>query len=113
MGEIILFAQQISLPTEYEIKIKNSKMPPVKFSHIKHSTEYQIDCKICHHKSKVPAKGVQKCIKCHDLKEEKEGVPKAMSAYHKNCLNCHKKINIEQEKSAPIRCNECHKRFLK
>jgi len=110
MGGAILLAQEIFPPTECEIKIEGSKMAPVKFSHAKHITEYKVNCKTCHHKAKDFTKGVQKCSECHGLEKGKEGAPRVMLAYHKNCINCHKKINAEQEKAAPTKCNQCHKK---
>lgn len=107
-GSAYILAQQI--PQEYVISIEGGKMAPVKFSHAKHATEYQIACKECHHKEADPTKGVQKCVECHGLEEGKEGAPKAMLAYHKNCIDCHKKVNAEQQKAAPTKCNECHKK---
>jgi len=107
LGGTYLLAQQV--PEECVVDV-GGRMAPVKFSHAKHATEYKIDCKTCHHKAQDPTKGVQKCVECHGLKGGKEGAPKAMLAYHKNCVNCHKKVNAEQQKKAPTKCNECHKK---
>ena len=108
LGGTYLLAQQF--PKECVIVVPGGKMPSVKFFHAKHVTEYKVSCKTCHHKTEDFTKGVQKCGECHGLKEGKEGAPRAMLAYHKNCVNCHKKVNAEQQKNAPVKCNECHKR---
>jgi len=108
LGGTYLLAQQV--PKECVIVVPGGKMPSVKFLHAKHVTEYKVSCKTCHHKTEDFTKGVQKCSECHGLKEGKEGAPRAMLAFHKNCVNCHKKVNTEQQKNAPIKCNECHKK---
>jgi len=93
----------------YDLKLEGAKFPPVKFSHAKHSTDYKVDCKVCHHKEADPKVKVQKCTDCHDPAEAKNGASKAMDAYHKNCIDCHKKA-VEEGKAAPTKCNECHKK---
>lgn len=111
IGVTILVAQQI--PTECEIIVEGAKMAPVKLLHEKHATEYKIDCKVCHHKEEDPTKGVEKCSTCHGLMggtEKAPDAPKNMLAYHKNCIDCHQKVNTEQGKAAPTKCNECHKK---
>lgn len=111
LGGTYILAQQI--PEEAVITVPGGKMAPVKFLHAKHSKEYQVDCKVCHHKEEDPTKGVEKCAACHGLEggtEKAPDAPKAMLAYHKNCIECHKKVNAEQGKAAPTKCNECHKK---
>ncbi len=93
----------------YKLHWEGAKFPPVDFTHKKHIEDYKIDCKLCHHKDPNPAQGVQKCISCHDISEPKGNAPKAMDAYHKNCIDCHKAEN-EIGKAAPTKCNDCHKR---
>lgn len=93
----------------YNLKIEGGKFPPVKFTHAKHSTDYKIDCKVCHHKEADPKAKAQKCTDCHNPAEAKDNVPKAEDAYHKNCIDCHKK-EVEAGKSAPTKCHECHKK---
>ncbi|MCS7203327.1 MAG: cytochrome c family protein [Thermodesulfovibrio sp.] len=93
----------------YMLHWEGAKFPPTEFTHKKHAEDYKIDCKDCHHKDPNPAEKVEKCISCHDIAEAKGGAPKAMDAYHKNCIDCHKKEN-EAGKSAPVKCNECHKK---
>lgn len=101
-GITLVYAQQ----DVYELKIEGGKFPPVQFTHAKHVTDYKIDCKVCHHKEADPQVKVQKCVECHDPVEVKNGACKAMEAYHKNCIDCHKK----EGKAAPTKCNECHKK---
>ncbi|MDI1471255.1 MAG: cytochrome c3 family protein [Thermodesulfovibrio sp.] len=93
----------------YKLHWEGAKLPPTEFTHKKHAEDYKIDCKVCHHKDPNPAEKVAKCISCHDIAEAKNGAPKAETAYHKNCIDCHKKEN-EGGKAAPTKCNECHKK---
>lgn len=93
----------------YKLHWEGAKFPPTEFTHKKHAEDYKIACKECHHKDEDPAKGVKKCISCHDIAEAKGDAPKAMDAYHKNCIDCHKKEN-EAGKAAPTKCNDCHKK---
>jgi hypothetical protein len=114
-----------------EITIKNDGWPqvkyePVKFSHKKHSAEYKIPCKECHHVYKdgknvwEEGQPVQKCSSCHNvykLGKDLQGASDAekklslFKAYHDNCVGCHKKENKEkgkEEAKAPVKCTECH-----
>lgn len=97
----------------YKLHWEGAKFPPTEFNHKKHAENYKIDCKKCHHADANPAEKVMKCIECHDptgeKAAEKGGGIKAMDAYHKNCIDCHKKEN-ETGKSAPTKCNDCHKK---
>jgi len=93
----------------YDLKLEGAKFPPVKFNHAKHTTDYKVDCKVCHHKEADPKVKAQKCTDCHDPAEVKDGSPKAMDAFHKTCIECHKK-QAEAGKAAPTKCNECHKK---
>jgi len=106
-----------------EILIKNEGWPSDKYenaklTHTKHSKEYKIQCKDCHHMYKdgknvwEEGQKVQKCSECHnvyklgkDLREatEEEKKLSLYKAYHDNCKGCHK----EKEKG-PVKCNECH-----
>lgn len=111
LGGTYILAQQI--PEECEIIVEGAKMAPVKLSHAKHVDVYKVDCKVCHHKEEDPNKSVEKCSTCHGLTggtEKAPNAPKNMIAYHKNCIDCHQKINTEQGKAAPTKCNECHKK---
>jgi len=105
------------------IVIKNDgwtkvKYEPVNFSHKKHSTEYKVTCKECHHLYKdgkniwEEGQAVQKCSSCHNVyklgKELREASAqeKKLSlykAYHDNCKGCHK-----TNKKGPTKCTECH-----
>jgi hypothetical protein len=62
-------------------------------------------CMGCHHMSPLQKKGaVPACITCHAPKAEPTGkVPTLVSAYHRQCLGCHKKMETQ-----PTDCTGCH-----
>ena len=111
-----------------EITIKASIWPsptktPVKFSHAKHAQEYKIACTQCHHVYKdgkntwKEGDQVEKCDKCHTeatVQGEAKLPPEEKKlnlklAFHKNCLDCHKKLKAENaESKAPVTCVQCH-----
>ena len=71
---------------------------------LNHSTHANIPCTDCHH----PVEGVEeidyRCHNCH-TQESKDSLT-TKKAFHKNCRDCHKKLEIE---SVPKKCKECHK----
>lgn len=97
----------------YKLHWEGAKFPPTDFNHKNHAEKYKIDCKHCHHTDPNPAEKVTKCITCHDpsgdIAATKGGGIKGMDAYHKQCIDCHKKEN-ESGKNAPTKCNDCHKK---
>ena len=90
------------------------KKGPVKFSHVKHNKEYKVSCVECHHVYKdgknlwKEGDHVDKCIVCHDPVEEKDKVIKLQDAFHKNCRDCHTKVNKEGKEAPYKKCTECH-----
>jgi hypothetical protein len=104
------------MPDKITIDTKGYKKDikgPVEFSHVKHSTDYGVACTECHHEYKdgknIWKKGdpVKKCVECHDPQENQGNAKKLMTAYHKNCKDCHKKA-AQEGKKAPTKCNDCH-----
>lgn len=105
------------IPDKITIDTKGYKKDikgPVEFNHAKHSTDYGVACTECHHEYKdgknIWKKGdpVKKCNECHDPQENKGEVKKLMTAYHKNCKDCHKKAVQEGKKAPDKKCNDCH-----
>jgi len=90
------------------------KKGPVKFNHVKHNKEYKVSCVECHHLYKdgknlwKEGSHVDKCIVCHDPVEEKDKVIKLQDAFHKNCRDCHTKVNKEGKKAPDKKCSGCH-----
>ena len=96
---------------------------PVRFPH---SLHFDLNCKQCHHNWDAiqPIKG---CASqgCHDQifsKKKATEKPGFKSAYHQNCIGCHKALNRERikmekvrftpsktlPKSGPTGCIDCH-----
>jgi hypothetical protein len=101
------FAQKAPADT-VSLKLEGAKMAPVAFSHPTHVDKAKIECTVCHHKEK-DTKEYQSCLKCHLLKDAKDGAPLAKEAFHKQCQTCHKE-SVKKGVSAPTKCNECHKK---
>jgi len=95
---------------------KNRK-GPVEFSHLNHIEDYGLSCEECHHdymdSKNVWKEGdwVNKCTECHDACKSDGNVKKLKVAFHKNCIDCHRKIKAEWGSTdAPFRdCRGCHK----
>ncbi len=103
------FASAQKKPTEPIIlQIKNAKLPPVPFSHNIHAEKEKINCTVCHHKDR-DVKNPKPCISCHPLKATGNGQLSAKVTFHKNCITCHK-TNNSKGKTAPVKCNDCHKK---
>ena len=75
-----------------EIKLE-AKMGTVTFNHAAHQGLVP-DCATCHHTG-----GFEACTSCHDGTK----APKSKDAFHKTCIDCHKK-----EAKGPSKCKECH-----
>jgi hypothetical protein len=66
------------------------------FNHEQHSQGYGLECIECHH--------VESCSHCHQKKIIQVDLEEAKVALHKNCLNCHRGMEV-----GPRQCDECHK----
>ena len=66
-------------------------------------------CGGCHHNS-PPSLNPPKCASCHGeaFKNEQDGRPGLKGAYHGQCFDCHKVMEIE--KPAATDCIKCHKK---
>ena len=93
----------------------------VQFTHTKHFEDYKIGCGDCHHDDNAEpladlksGDSVVGCIECHPKpgkapKAEKDSLEYHTEALHKNCIDCHKKYNTENNtKAAPQACGKCH-----
>ncbi len=63
-------------------------------------------CQGCHHNSPV-SKKPPRCGNCHGkpFDENNPSRPGVMGAYHRQCMGCHKEMNIEKA----VGCTDCHK----
>ncbi len=102
-----VFAQK-KAPEVMTLKVEGGKLAPVPFPHALHAEKHKIQCSKCHHKEPDPTQP-ELCIKCHPVKDAKEGVPLFKDAYHKLCIDCHKEV-VAKGNKAPTKCTECHKK---
>lgn len=94
-----------------------------------HSTHFIFDCKTCHHKWKGESQIVGCSTSgCHDLEKSPKKTKKDLmskyykTAFHKQCIGCHKKMKIKNKKmemsyaviktplpkTGPTGCVKCH-----
>lgn len=90
---------------------KERKKTPVVFPHAKHKA---LKCTDCHHEYKdgkvnvwKEGQEVKKCDACHKLADEGK-VVKLETAYHKQCVECHKNFKKEKKPTGPTACTKCH-----
>jgi predicted SprT family Zn-dependent metalloprotease len=110
-------------------EVKNRKKGPpkfklVRFTHQKHTQDYEISCGDCHHDASnqaldlKPGDSVQRCVECHTKltkdKKNRKDIMVLENAMHDNCISCHKAFNKEQgdpkgmKGPAPASCGKCH-----
>jgi hypothetical protein len=77
---------------------------PVTFSHQWHAemSELSGGCTMCHHYN--PPGGILPCRECHSVSRTREqmGRPDLKAAYHRQCLDCHRRWSHSTE------CDGCH-----
>jgi DnaJ-class molecular chaperone len=88
-----------NVPETYTLGRLAKVYEPVAFSHEAHALMAG-DCATCHHHSE--AGQTPSCDKCHGASKE-SGVPGLKDAYHRQCMGCHKKMEV-----GPTGCAECH-----
>ena len=107
------------VPSEVKIQnegYKSDKKGAVNLSHQKHVEEFKLACTECHHEYKdgqnVWKEGnpVKKCAECHNPLKKEGKIHKLQNAYHKNCKDCHKKVDKSGEKAPHKKCNDCHEK---
>ena len=112
---ILAAADAVTPPEKVTINnegYKSDKKGAVEFSHAKHVSEYGAACTDCHHEYKdgqnvwKEGDAVKTCVSCHDLDNDQDNAKKAMTAYHTNCRDCHKKSGKDTAPSS--KCTDCH-----
>jgi hypothetical protein len=91
-----------NVPETYTLGRLAKIYEPVLFSHGMHSLVAE-DCAVCHHHREAghpPA-----CHNCHgvSLGSQESSMPGLKDAYHRQCIGCHKEIDM-----GPTGCIECH-----
>jgi predicted CXXCH cytochrome family protein len=96
--EVSIGPAEITLQTE-------SARKPADFPHRQHQEAYS--CTVCHH-AKDEIMVIEKCAGCHTPDISNPEVNSYKKAAHKLCKDCHKTVNSEEGKDAPIKCSGCH-----
>ena len=101
------FCVEVSIgPEEVMLKTKEARKPAF-FPH--HVHQDMFSCNKCHHVNKG-VMVIDDCDKCHNLDISNPDVNSFKKAAHKLCKDCHKAINKEEGREAPVKCSGCHPR---
>jgi hypothetical protein len=105
-----------ALMNKYEVvKLPHRKIVNTLFNNIKDNKlaryfhrEKGTLCQGCHHNSPA-AKKPPKCASCHGkpFNEKDPFKPGLMAAYHRQCMECHKAMDIK--KPVSTKCTACHR----
>jgi DNA-directed RNA polymerase subunit RPC12/RpoP len=107
-----LYAQEAEIYIEDASVDKTNGRSAVYFPHERHME--LLDCLDCHHdyqkgenvleEEDLEEDGLSRCTNCHTNKASIE----LKKAYHRQCMNCHRTINKNEERNLPITCKDCH-----
>ncbi len=121
---IISGAAGVILPLEREPdSVLRNRFGDVTWNHELHARMEDIaNCTVCHHTTKQGEMSPQSCQTCHKLPDNVDDIitpelftepvkvtyegkngPPAMTAFHGNCLGCHRTM-----KKGPTICRDCH-----
>lgn len=109
-----LFAQESEIHIENSGAYRHKSRPAVYFPHEAHMEIYE--CLDCHHDYKdgknileednLDEDGSARCARCHS----KNASVVLKTAYHRQCMGCHRLINKQENAFLPITCQDCHNR---
>lgn len=101
-----------------DVILLKASLGTVRFQHKVHSETRKIACATCHHVSRPEKPGTapqEACSTCHTLTARPPMKTKLQAAFHNptatagTCIDCHKEQNAKG-KSAPVKCQECHRK---
>ena len=109
-----LYAQNAEIYIENTESYPSKSRPAVYFSHETHMETYE--CLDCHHdylggknildENDLDEDGSAGCAQCHA-----EIAPiELKTAYHRQCMGCHRLVNKQEAAGLPITCEDCHNR---
>ena len=99
------FGLEVSIgPAEIILQTESARKP-ADFPHRQHQEEYS--CTACHH-AKEGIMVIEKCVSCHNTDISNPDLNSYKKAAHKLCKDCHKGVNNEEGRDAPIKCSGCH-----
>ena len=113
-GGVRLYAQESEFYIDNASAHHSNSRPAVYFPHEIHMETYE--CLDCHHdyqsgenvldEDDLEEDGNARCAACH-LKSASIGLK---SAYHRQCMGCHRLVNQQDGARLPITCGDCHPR---
>jgi c(7)-type cytochrome triheme protein len=114
VGYSSLYAQDDDIYIENTAIYHSKSRPAVYFSHENHMDSY--DCLDCHHDYQNGENVLDEddlendentsCASCHS----KEASIDLKTAYHRQCMGCHRRVNKQEADTSPITCQDCHSR---
>ena len=109
-----LYAQDDEIFIENTASNSSKSRSAVYFTHENHMDSY--DCLDCHHdyqngKNVLDEGDLEdgksaNCASCHS---EKTSID-LETAYHRECMGCHRSVNKQEGDTLPITCQDCHSR---
>lgn len=101
---VTVYQKPEQTPELFVIDQISDKYTPVNFSHKLHAQMSVMSggCENCHHHN--TSGPILKCNNCHETSRKREDVslPDLKGAYHRQCMDCHRKWSHETG------CNSCH-----
>jgi len=109
-----LYAQDADIYIENTASYHSKSRSAVYFSHENHMGSN--DCLDCHHdyqngenvldEDDLEDDESASCASCHS----KEASIDLKTAYHRQCMGCHRHVNKQEADTLPITCQDCHSR---
>jgi DNA-directed RNA polymerase subunit RPC12/RpoP len=109
-----LYAQDDEIFIENTASNSSKSRSAVYFTHGDHMDSY--DCLDCHHDYQNGENVLDEddledgksadCASCHS----KESSIDLETAYHRECMGCHRRVNKQEGDTLPITCQDCHSR---
>ena len=109
-----LYAQESEIHIDNGFADNNKERSAVFFSHENHMEAFE--CLDCHHdyqngenvldEDELDEDGSARCAACHT----KGASIELKTAYHRQCMGCHRQVNKQEAARLPITCGDCHPR---
>lgn len=113
-GGTYLYAQESEIFIDNTSAYSSKNRSTVYFSHDNHMET--LECLDCHHdyqngknvldEDELEEGGSARCDACHS----KGASIELKTAYHRQCMGCHRQINKQENAGLPITCWDCHPR---
>ncbi|MCP3954196.1 MAG: cytochrome c3 family protein [Desulfobacterales bacterium] len=107
-----IFSQPDEVLIHNRIEGLQKSRPGVDFPHELHTEAH--DCLECHHdyqdgenvleEDELDEDGAASCRACHDSSASID----LKTAYHRQCIKCHRGLNKQPDNDLPITCGDCH-----